>query len=102
MEQKLQRESQERIGIFQDGSTGKHKERSMLKDVLQQLQKESEEEEEARVLIEEMQRNLNEAQAKAPETERKLGRVLGEYAYSYEKQMVRPHYITDKMWQMMP
>ena len=57
----------------------------MLKDLLQQLQKEREEGEEARGPIEEMQRNLNEAQARASETERKLDRVLGEYKNSYEK-----------------
>ena len=70
-----------------------HKERSMLEGILKQLQKEREDEYEARALIEEMQRNL--------ETERKLGRVLGEYISSNEKEMVRPHYIMDKMWQMM-
>ena len=78
-----------------------HKERSMLKDLLQQLQKEREEQEEARGLIEEMQRSLHEAQARASETEPKLGRVLGKYIYSFEKEMERPHYIMDKMWQMM-
>ena len=78
-----------------------HKERSMLKGLPQQLQKEREEEEEARGLIEEMQRNLDEAQARASETEPKLGCVLGEYTYSYEKEMGRTDYIMDKMWQMM-
>ena len=46
-----------------------HKGRSMLKDLLQQLQKAREEEEETRGLIEEMQRNLDEAHG----TERKPG-----------------------------
>ena len=78
-----------------------HKERSMLQDMLKQLHREREEEEEARGLIEELQRNLDEAQARACETERKLGRVLGEYIYSYEKERVRAHYIMDKMRQMM-
>ena len=59
------------------------------------------EEEEARGLIEEMQRHLDEAQDRASELERKLGRVLGKYIYSYEREMERPHYIMDKMWQMM-
>ena len=76
-----------------------HKERRMFKDLLQQLQKE--EEEEARGLLEEMQRNLDEAQARASETERTLGRVLGEYIYFYGKEMERPQYIMDKMWQMI-
>ena len=64
-----------------------HTERSMLKDISKQLQQEREEEDEARALIEEMQRNLDEAQARPSETERKLGRVLGEYRYSSEKEM---------------
>ena len=55
----------------------------------------------ARGLIEEMQRNLDEAQVRASETERKLGRVLREYIYSFEKEMGRPHHIMNKMWQMM-
>ena len=54
------------------------KERSMFKDVLKQLEKEREEEDEARALIEEMRQNLEEAQARASETERKMGCVLGE------------------------
>ena len=49
----------------------------------------------------EMQRNLHEAHARASETEPKRGRVLGKYIYSFEKEMERPHYIMDKMWQMM-
>ena len=53
------------------------KERSMLKDVLKQLPKEREEEHEARALNEEMQLILEEARARASETERKLCRVLG-------------------------
>ena len=56
------------------------KERNMLMDILDATskKKEREEEEEACGLIEEMQRNLDEVQARASETERKLGRVLGE------------------------
>ena len=55
--------------------------------------------------MEEMQRNLDEAQARVSERERKLGRVLGErYIYIFffcyfEKEMERPHYIMDKMSQ---
>ena len=66
--------------------------------VLQQHQKEREEKEEARGLMEEMQRNLDEARARASEKE---GRVLGEFIFSSAKEMVRPHCIMDKMWQMM-
>ena len=68
-----------------------HKARSVVKDLPMQFQKGREEEEKAFGLIEEMQRNLDEAQTRASETERKLGRVLGEFIYSYEKEMERPH-----------
>ena len=43
-----------------------------------------------RGLIEEMQRNLDEALARASETERQLSRVLEEYIFSYEKEMEAP------------
>ena len=73
----------------------------MLKDLLHQLQKRREAEDEARGLIEEMQRNLGEAQARTYEMERKLDRVLGEYIDSFEKELGRQHHIMTKMWQMM-
>ena len=60
-------------------------------DLPQQLQKEREEEDEARGLIEEAQRNHDEAQARASDTERKLGRVLGGYIYSMQKELGRLH-----------
>ena len=44
----------------------------MLKEVLKQLHKERDEEDVARALIEEMQQHLDEAHARACETERKL------------------------------
>ena len=58
-----------------------HKERIMLEDISKHFPKEIEEEDEARALIEETQRNFDEVQGRASETERKLGRVLGEYTY---------------------
>ena len=56
------------------------RDRSMLKDLLQQLQKEREEEEEARGLTEEMQPNLDEAEARASETGRKLAACSGKWS----------------------
>ena len=58
-------------------------------------------EDEAREVVEEMQRNLDEVQARTYETERKLDRVLGEYIDSFEKELGRPHHNMDKMWKMM-
>ena len=78
-----------------------HKERSMIKNLLHQRQKKREEEDEARGLIEEMQRNLDEAQTRSYEVERMVDRVLGEYIDSFEKEMGRPQHIMNKMWQMM-
>ena len=44
---------------------------------------------------------MEEAHARASETEQKLCRVLGEYIQTWEKEFVRPHYVMDKMWRMM-
>ena len=77
------------------------KERSMLKNTLKKLRKEREDESEARALLEEMQQILEEAHARASEVERKLCRELGEYTQSWEKETGRPHYIMDKIWQMV-
>ena len=48
-----------------------------------------------------MQHNLVEAYARASEKERKLCRVLGDYKHSWGQELERPHYVMDKMWQMM-
>ena len=50
--------------------------RGMIRDLLEQLQKRREEEDEARGVIEVMQRNLDEAQNRSYEVERKLDRVV--------------------------
>ena len=63
------------------------KERIVVKDLLEQLQKRREEEDEATRLMEEMQRNLEEAQRRSYEVERKLDRVLGEYIEAFEKKI---------------
>ena len=78
-----------------------HKERSMIKDLVYKLQTRKEEEDEARGLIEDMQRNLDEAQTRCYVVERKLDRVLGEYIESFEKEIGRPQHIMNKMWQMI-
>ena len=49
------------------------KERGMIRDLLEQLQKRREEEDEARNLIEEMQRNLHDALNKSYEVEQEAG-----------------------------
>ena len=77
------------------------KERGMIRELLEQLQKRREDEDEARGLIEEMQRNLDEAQNKSYEVERKLDRVLWEYIEAFDKEQGRPHLIMIKLWQMM-
>ena len=77
------------------------KERIVVKDLVEQLQKRREEEDEATGLMEEMQRNLDEAQRRSHEVERKLDRVLGEYIEAFEKEMRRPQLVMNKMWQRM-
>ena len=77
------------------------KERGMTRDLLEQLQKRWEEEDEARGLIEEMQRNLDEAQNRSYEVERKLDRVLWKYFEAFDKDIGRPQLIMTELWQMM-
>ena len=76
------------------------KERGMIRDLLEQLQKRWEEEDEARGLIEEMQRNLDEAQNRSYEVERKLDRVLWKNIEAFDKDIGRPQLIMTKLWQM--
>ena len=59
--------------------TQEQKERGMIRDLLEQLQKRTEEQDVARGPIEEMQRNLDEAQNRTYEEERNLDRELWEY-----------------------
>ena len=77
------------------------KERGMIRDLLEQLQKRWEEEDEARGLIEERQRNLDEAQNRSYEVERKLDRVLWKYFEAFDKEIGRPQLIMTELWQMM-
>ena len=69
-----------------------HKERSMLKDKLKQLQKERR----RKRLVGNLKRCNAISMTRASETERRLGRVLGEYIYSFEKEMGCPHWTLRK------
>ena len=68
---------------------------------LKQLRKETGEEHEARALLEAMQQNVNEAYARASETEQRLCRELVEHVCSWDRECGRPQNISDKMRQMM-
>ena len=81
--------------------TQEQKERGMIRDLLEQLQRRREEEDEARGLMEEMQRNLDEAQNRSYEVERKSNWVLWEYIEAFDKERGRPRLIMTKLWQMM-
>ena len=48
-----------------------------------------------------MQHNLEEAQHKSYEVERKLDRILWEYIEAFDKEWGRPQLIMTKLWQMM-
>ena len=69
------------------------RERGMIRDLLGEIRKRREEEDEARNLNEEMQRNLDEAQHKSLEVERKLDRVLWDYIEGFDKERGRPQLI---------
>ena len=64
------------------------RERVMIRDLLVELRKRIEEEDEARNLIEEMQRNLDDAQNQSGEVEHKLNRILWEYIEAFDKERV--------------
>ena len=48
-----------------------------------------------------MQHNLDEAQNKSYEVERKLNRILWEYIGAFDKERGRPQLIMTKLWQLM-
>ena len=73
----------------------------MIRDLLVELRKRREEEDEARNLLEEMQRNLDDAQKKSHEVEQKLNRILLEYIGAFDKERGRPRLIITELWQMM-
>ena len=80
----------------------KEGERGLIRDVLEELRKKREEEDEERTLIEEIKSNLGDAQNKSFEVERKLNQVLWEYIEALDKERGRPQHIMTKLWQMVP
>ena len=76
-------------------------ERHNINKLFKQLRKERKEEDEARALLEEMQKNLEEAQAKASATELKLSGRYDEYMRTWTEDRGRPHFIMDKIWHML-
>ena len=73
----------------------------MIRDLLGELRKRREEENESRNLIDEMQCNLDETQDKGYEVGRKLNRILWEYIEAFDKERGRPRLIMVKLWQLM-
>ena len=61
--------------------------------LFKQLRKERKEEDEARVLLEEMQKILEEAQARASATEQKLPGKYDEYMRTWTADRGRPHFM---------
>ena len=61
------------------------RERCRIRDQLVEVRKREEEEDEARCLIEEMQRKLDAAQNKSYEAEQKLYSILWEYIEAFDK-----------------
>ena len=76
-------------------------ERHNINKLLRQLREERKEEDEARALQEEMQKNLEEAQARASATEQKVFGRFDEYMRTWTEDRGRPHFIMDKIWQML-
>ena len=70
-------------------------------NIIKQVRKERKEEDEARALLEEMQKHLEEAQARASATEQKLSGRYDEYMKTLTEDRGRPHFIMDIIWQML-
>ena len=77
------------------------RERGLIRDLLLELRKKTDEEDEARNLIEEMQRNLDDAQNNSYDVEKKLNRILWEYIEVSDKERGRPRILMTKLWQLM-
>ena len=77
------------------------RERGTIRDLLVELRKRRDEEDEARNLIEEMHRNLDDVQNKSHEVEQKLNRILLGYIEAFDKERGRPRLLVTKLWQMM-
>ena len=82
-------EKTKRIGSAVMDEDQEEKEILMIRDLLFELRKRMEEEDEARNLIDEMERNLDEAQHKSLEVERKLDHVLWEYIEAFHKKKTK-------------
>ena len=79
----------------EDGDKGR------LRKALKQLRKDRDEEGAARELLEEMQQNVDEAHARASESERRLCQELEEFMYWWDREIGRPSNLNTKIWQMM-
>ena len=75
--------------------------RCRLRDQLIEVRKRKDKDDEARCLIEEMQRNLDAAQNKNYMAEQKLYSILWEYIEAFDKERGRPEIIITKLWQLM-
>ena len=77
------------------------RERCRIRDQLVDVRRRKEEEDEARSLIEEMQRNLDDAQNKSYEAEQKRNSILWEYTEAFDKERARPKITMTKLWHLM-
>ena len=104
IEQKRQRKLEERNRIVQKGRSCGLGRRTRGKRCDQRPAHGSSiknEEDEARCLIEEMQRHLDAAQSDSSEGEQKLNRNLWEYIDASDRERGRPRLIMTKLWQLM-
>ena len=83
-----------------DDEKQEDEERHNINKLLFQLRKVRKEEDEACALLEEMHKNLEEAQARASATEQKIFGRFEEYMRSWTEDRGRPHFICRKIWQM--
>ena len=83
------------------GRKQEDKERRDIKKLLKQVRKDRKDEDEAKHLLNEMQINLEEAQATSGATELHVCGWFDEYIRTWDEDRGRPNFIMDKMWQML-
>ena len=68
-------------------------ERNIIKKTLAQVCEEEGEADEARTLLDDMQQNVDESDAKVTGTRRRLHCEINEYMHSWDQELGRPHWI---------
>ena len=86
-----------RVQLAEIDERQEDKERNIIKKTLKQIRKDEEEAKEARTLLDDMQRNVDEADAKVTGTRSRLYRETTEDMHSWDQELGRPHHVMKRM-----